>query len=85
MVGVHQSVRAYSTRFLEELRRHNYVTPKNYLDYVRPGPAPLARAGHPHWLVPLAGACVLFALPRSLGWIWRQPARCTAQPAARTP
>jgi hypothetical protein len=34
MVGVHQSVRAYSVRFLEELRRHNYVTPKNYLDYV---------------------------------------------------
>jgi hypothetical protein len=34
MMGVHQSVRAYSVRFLEELRRHNYVTPKNYLDYV---------------------------------------------------
>ena len=28
MVLVHQSVRTFSTRFLEELRRHNYVTPK---------------------------------------------------------
>ena len=28
MVLVHQSVRSFSTRFLEELRRHNYVTPK---------------------------------------------------------
>ena len=28
MVMVHQSVRSFSTRFLEELRRHNYVTPK---------------------------------------------------------
>ena len=26
MVGVHQSVRAFSTRFAEQLRRHNYVT-----------------------------------------------------------
>lgn len=42
MVGVHQSVRAYSVRFLEELRRHNYVTPKNYLDYVGAYKAALA-------------------------------------------
>jgi len=28
MVLVHQSVRSFSTKFLEELRRHNYVTPK---------------------------------------------------------
>lgn len=34
MVSVHQSVRHYSQRFLEELRRHNYVTPKNYLDFI---------------------------------------------------
>ena len=34
MVTVHQSVRQFSTRFLEELRRHNYVTPKNYLDFI---------------------------------------------------
>lgn len=26
MVKVHQSVRTFSTRFAEELRRHNYVT-----------------------------------------------------------
>jgi len=34
MVLVHQSVRDFSTRFAEELRRHNYVTPKNYLDLI---------------------------------------------------
>lgn len=34
MVMVHQSVRQFSTKFYDELRRHNYVTPKNYLDYV---------------------------------------------------
>ncbi|KXZ49756.1 DHC2 protein [Gonium pectorale] len=34
MVLVHQSVRTFSTRFLEELRRYNYVTPKNYLDFI---------------------------------------------------
>lgn len=34
MVVVHQSVRRFSSQFFEELRRHNHVTPKNYLDYV---------------------------------------------------
>ncbi len=34
MVLVHQSVRTFSTKFLEQLRRHNYVTPKNYLDFI---------------------------------------------------
>lgn len=34
MVGVHQSVRTFSARFQEELRRANYVTPKNYLDFI---------------------------------------------------
>jgi dynein heavy chain, axonemal len=34
MMMVHQSVRAFSTRFLEELRRANYVTPKSYLDFI---------------------------------------------------
>ena len=34
MVLVHQSVRTFSTKFFEELRRHNYVTPKNYLDFI---------------------------------------------------
>ncbi|CAG9462277.1 unnamed protein product [Pedinophyceae sp. YPF-701] len=34
MVLVHQSVRDFSRTFLEELRRHNYVTPKNYLDFI---------------------------------------------------
>ncbi|PNH08033.1 Dynein-1-alpha heavy chain, flagellar inner arm I1 complex [Tetrabaena socialis] len=34
MVLVHQSVRTFSSRFLEELRRYNYVTPKNYLDFI---------------------------------------------------
>ncbi|GLI59150.1 hypothetical protein VaNZ11_000978 [Volvox africanus] len=34
MVTVHQSVRTFSARFLEELRRYNYVTPKNYLDFI---------------------------------------------------
>ena len=34
MVLVHQSVRTFSTKFLEQLRRHNYVTPKNYLEFI---------------------------------------------------
>ncbi len=34
MVLVHQSVRTFSTKFQEQLRRHNYVTPKNYLDFI---------------------------------------------------
>jgi len=31
MVLVHNSVRDFSARFAEQLRRYNYVTPKNYL------------------------------------------------------
>lgn len=34
MVRVHLSVVTYSARFLQELRRYNTVTPKNYLDYI---------------------------------------------------
>ncbi|KAA0154745.1 hypothetical protein FNF29_02274 [Cafeteria roenbergensis] len=34
MVRVHQSVVEASSRFEQELRRHNYVTPKNYLDFI---------------------------------------------------
>ena len=34
MVMVHQSVRTFSARFQEQLRRSNYVTPKNYLDFI---------------------------------------------------
>ena len=34
MVKVHSSVISYSTQFELELRRHNSVTPKNYLDYI---------------------------------------------------
>uniref|UniRef100_A0A8C4N1H9 Dynein heavy chain 10, axonemal n=1 Tax=Eptatretus burgeri TaxID=7764 RepID=A0A8C4N1H9_EPTBU len=34
MVMVHQSVDDYSQQFLQKLRRPNYVTPKNYLDFV---------------------------------------------------
>lgn len=34
MVVVHQSVRNFSARFQEQLRRSNYVTPKNYLDFI---------------------------------------------------
>ncbi|RUS75419.1 hypothetical protein EGW08_016830, partial [Elysia chlorotica] len=33
-VLVHQSVIDYSTWFLQRLRRHNHVTPKNYLDFI---------------------------------------------------
>ncbi|XP_012943741.1 dynein heavy chain 10, axonemal, partial [Aplysia californica] len=33
-VKVHQSVNDYSQRFLQRLRRYNYVTPKNYLDFI---------------------------------------------------
>ena len=34
MVLVHQSARNYSEQFFECLRRSNFVTPKNYLDFV---------------------------------------------------
>lgn len=34
MVHVHTSVVTASHRFESELRRHNYVTPKNYLDFI---------------------------------------------------
>uniref|UniRef100_A0A7S0KGL2 Dynein-1, subspecies f n=1 Tax=Micromonas pusilla TaxID=38833 RepID=A0A7S0KGL2_MICPS len=34
MVLTHQSVRDYSVKFYDQLRRHNYVTPKNYLDFI---------------------------------------------------
>lgn len=34
MVMVHQSVRTFSARFLDQLRRYNYVTPRNYLDFI---------------------------------------------------
>jgi len=31
---MHQSVNDYSKRMLVEMRRHNYVTPTNYLELV---------------------------------------------------
>lgn len=31
---VHTSVDDYSKQFLQKLRRYNYVTPKNYLDFI---------------------------------------------------
>ena len=31
---MHRSVAEYSVKMLEELRRHNYVTPTNYLELV---------------------------------------------------
>lgn len=31
---VHASVGNYSKMFLQKLRRSNYVTPKNYLDFI---------------------------------------------------
>lgn len=34
IVLVHQSVVEYSKKFLQRLRRSNYVTPKNYLDFI---------------------------------------------------
>lgn len=34
MVMVHQSVEHYSEQFAAKLRRYNYTTPKNYLDYI---------------------------------------------------
>ncbi|XP_041455872.1 dynein heavy chain 10, axonemal-like [Lytechinus variegatus] len=34
VVFVHQSVSDYSTQFALKLRRNNYVTPKNYLDFI---------------------------------------------------
>ena len=35
VVGVHASVGEYSSMFLRKLRRVNYVTPKNYLDFIK--------------------------------------------------
>jgi hypothetical protein len=68
MVGVHQSVRDYSARFREELRRHNYVTPKNYLDYVRPPPAcpPARLPACPPACLPACPPCPPARLPRPL-------------------
>lgn len=34
VVKVHESVGDYSVKYLQKLRRLNYVTPKNYLDFV---------------------------------------------------
>lgn len=34
IVMVHGSVGVYSKKFLQKLRRSNYVTPKNYLDFI---------------------------------------------------
>merc|ERR1712096_494349 len=34
VVLTHESVGDYSIKFLQKLRRLNYVTPKNYLDFV---------------------------------------------------
>ncbi|EDV22455.1 uncharacterized protein TRIADDRAFT_50643 [Trichoplax adhaerens] len=34
VVYVHKSVQEYSREFLQKLRRINYVTPKNYLDFI---------------------------------------------------
>ena len=31
---MHQSVNEFSRRMLDEMRRHNYVTPTNYLELV---------------------------------------------------
>lgn len=31
---VHSTVGNYSKQFLQKLRRYNYVTPKNYLDFI---------------------------------------------------
>lgn len=31
---VHSTVAEYSKLFLQKLRRYNYVTPKNYLDFI---------------------------------------------------
>ena len=34
IVSVHQSVGDFSKKFQQKLRRNNYVTPKNYLDFI---------------------------------------------------
>ena len=34
VVLVHESVGEFSKQFLQKLRRCNYVTPKNYLDFI---------------------------------------------------
>ena len=34
IVKVHELVGDYSLKFLQKLRRNNYVTPKNYLDFI---------------------------------------------------
>ena len=34
IVSVHQTVGDFSKKFQQKLRRNNYVTPKNYLDFI---------------------------------------------------
>ena len=34
IVMVHRTIGVYSKKFLQRLRRNNYVTPKNYLDFI---------------------------------------------------
>ena len=34
MVNVHQSVGTFTEDFLQTLRRSNFVTPKNFLDFI---------------------------------------------------
>ncbi|KAH7817501.1 dynein haevy chain 5, inner dynein arm 1 alpha [Monocercomonoides exilis] len=34
MVSVHKSMSKFNQDFFNKMRRHNYVTPKNYLDYI---------------------------------------------------
>ena len=34
MVQVHRSVEKYSQEFLTKCRRHNFVTPRHFLDYI---------------------------------------------------
>eukprot|EP00965_Chrysotila_dentata_P120561 3987064-Pleurochrysis_carterae.AAC.1 len=34
MVTVHEEVRSQSENFIQQLKRYNYVTPKNYLDFI---------------------------------------------------
>eukprot|EP00919_Chromeraceae_sp_WS-2016_P052520 GHVR01124682.1.p1 GENE.GHVR01124682.1~~GHVR01124682.1.p1 ORF type:complete len:101 (+),score=2.87 GHVR01124682.1:481-783(+) len=35
IVGVHESVQVYSKEFEEKLKRKNFATPKNYLDFLK--------------------------------------------------
>ena len=51
IVNVHLSVQDYSLEFEEKLKRKNFATPKNYLDFLRTYSAALEKHFPESWLL----------------------------------